>query len=79
MDEYYRTSDVTGKTYNVFETIKILNPNQSAFYLSRHVPLQDLKVSTSKDTAKPVLVFYFLKEDTRSAYDEWCKQKNGIS
>lgn len=79
MDEYYRISDITGKTYNVFETIKILNPSQAAFYLFKKVPIQDIKTSFSKDNNKPILVYYFNREDTRVAYDEWCKQKDNIS
>lgn len=76
MDKDYKTSKVTGKTYNRFGgVIKILNTQQAAFYLSKGVPLLDLEPSMNKDQTKEVLVFYFQREDTRDAYNEWCERK----
>ena len=71
---YYKVSKITGKTYDLFSIIRILNIQQVIFFLSKQIPLQDIEVSEDRNTGKPVLVFYFNREDTREAYDEWCKR-----
>lgn len=74
-NEFYRISTVTGRSYDVFKTVKILNISQAAFYIYKNVELRDIRQSFDKKTNKPVLVFYFYKEDTYEAYDEWCRNK----
>lgn len=73
-EEYFRLSTVTGKSYDVFRTVKILNIQQVCYYLSKNVELRDIRQSLDKN-GKAVLVFYFYKDDTKEAYDEWCKNK----
>lgn len=73
-DPYYITSTVTGKTYDVFSVIKILNIRQAAFYMNFGCVLQDIEVSQDRKTGLPVLVFYFNRDDTKEAYDIWCNQ-----
>lgn len=73
-EEYFRLSTVTGKSYDVFKTVKILNIQQVCYYLSKNVELRDIRQSLDKN-GKAVLVFYFYKDDTKEAYDEWCKNK----
>ena len=75
MSEYYRISTVTSKSYDIFKTIKILNIEQCAFYMSRDVYPVDIKLSESNKNGKPCLVFYFIKDDTKDAYAEWCAIK----
>lgn len=75
-DEFYRQSTVTGKSYDVFKTIKILNASQCAFYMHQGVELRDIKQSFDKKTGKPILVYYFYRDETKEAYDTWCKQKD---
>lgn len=73
--KYYKKSDATGKTYDVFDTVVIMNARQAAFYVSRNVPLEDLRVSEDRKTGEPVFCYVFRREDTREAYDEWCRRK----
>ena len=74
-DPYFITSQVTGKTYDVFSVVRILNVRQAAFYMSKSVILQDIEVSQDRKTNLPVLVFYFNKDDTKEVYDIWCNQE----
>ena len=80
MDEYYRLRRITGEKYNIFDKqfVNILNISQAAFYLSHDVELWDVYPSRDRFTNKPTAVFVFKREDTRSAYDLWCKQKEGV-
>lgn len=77
-EEYYRKSEITGKEYNIFECVRILNVQQSAFYMKNNIFPVDIKISRSKDDTKDVLVFYFIKDETKEAYDAWCRQKEDI-
>lgn len=77
-DVFYVESIITGKRYNVFDCIKILNIQQVIYYLKNNVSLQDMKISEDRQTGKPCLVFYFIREDTREVYDEWCKRKEQV-
>lgn len=70
--EFYETSKVTGKRYNVFDSIKILNIPQAIYYLRHNVPLQDLFISKDRKFDKDVMVFVFLREDTKPIFDMWC-------
>lgn len=78
-EEYCRTSVVTGKTYNIFDCVRILNMQQSIFYMKNNVMPVDIRVSRSKDDTKDVLVFYYIKDETKEVYDVWCKQREDIS
>ena len=62
-------SDVFHKEYEVEDTIKIVNTRQAGLYVKHNVPLIDL--FWSKDT----LVFVFDKENSKIAYDLWCKHE----
>lgn len=77
MSEYYRTSTVTSKSYDIFKTIKILNMEQCAFYMDRNVNPVDIKLSESNKKDKKMLVFYFIKDETIEVYREWCAYKEG--
>ena len=68
-------SEVTGKTYYASDVIRILNPNQVAFYLTKGINLLDVYPSADKDTGKPLLVFIFDRKESWPAYDMWCKRK----
>jgi len=71
---YYETSKTTGKTYNLWGIIRILNPRQAAFYVSRGLEIQDIELSEDK-SKEPIFVYYFNKDETKQPYDEWCKRK----
>ena len=70
--EYYITSKITGKKYDVFQSIKILNIPQAIYYLQHDVQLQDLVISKDNKTGRNVLVFVFLRGDTKEVFDKWC-------
>lgn len=39
----------------------------------------NVQLSKDKRTGEPVFVYLFFREDTKEAYDEWCKRKDQIS
>lgn len=72
---YYETSKVTGRTYDIFSIIRIMNPKQAAYYCSRGLDIQDIEISEDRNTKEPVLVFYFIKDETKEVFDEWCQRR----
>lgn len=77
-EPYYITSSVTGRTYDIFSAIRILNVRQVAYYMESGIPLQDIEVSQDRKTGLPVLVFYFNRDDTKEVYDIWCNQEHTV-
>ena len=78
-EPYYITSNVTGKVYDIFSVIRLLNMKQVAYYMSLGLELQDIEVSQDRKTGESILVFYFNKDDTKDAYDSWCSKKEAIT
>ena len=74
-DERFRISTVTSKSYNVFDCVKVLNMEQCAFYMERGINPVDVKLSESNKNGKKLLVFYFIKSETKDVYNEWCIYK----
>ena len=74
--EFYRKSALSGETYDVFDKdiIKILNPLQSAFYVSRSVPILDVRLSKD-NIGRPILVYLFRRSATKELFNEWCERK----
>lgn len=73
-DKYIKKSEITGRTYDLFGVVRILNPIQAYYYLEQGVALQDIELSTSRGSNKPLMVFYFNRDDTKEVYDAWCKR-----
>ena len=71
-DQFYRTSTVTGRSYDVFKTVKILNIQQACSYMDNDVFPVDIKVSIDQRSGKKCLVFYFDREESKDVYDKWC-------
>jgi hypothetical protein len=69
-EEYLRYSRLTGKKYNVFDCIKIFNLDQSIAYMNNGVMPVDIKIAKGR-TDRPVLVFYFVKDETKDVYERW--------
>ena len=69
-DEFYRMSTVTGKKYNIFETVKILNINQCIYYMQNGFYPVDIKISQNEKENK-CLVFYYNKNETKKIYEDW--------
>lgn len=74
-EKFIKKSEITGRTYDLFNIVRILNPVQAYYYLERGIALQDIELSLSRGSNKPLMVFYFNREDTKEVYDEWCKRK----
>ena len=71
-NEFFRTSNLTGKTYNFFETVKIKNITQSAAYIDHGVFPVDIRVGKTEDN-KRILLFYFDREESKDVFDKWCR------
>lgn len=71
-DEFFRRSTVTGKSYDIFKTVKILNIQQACGYMENEVFPVDIKISIDNKTKKKCLVFYFDREESKDVYDKWC-------
>ena len=74
----YETSKITGRTYELFSQIRILNIQQCIFYLQNNVVLNDIEISEDRRTHQPVMVFLFNREDTHDVYDKWCKRRDQV-
>ena len=64
-------SALTGKEYNLATTIRLINIQQSCFYITNGVMPVDIYVSKDFNTNKPILVFLFNREQTKPLYAEW--------
>lgn len=64
-------SDVTGRDYNPFTSVRIINIKQSMMYLKHGCTLLDLYVSVAKDSS-PVMCFIFDRAESKKYYDLWC-------
>lgn len=62
-------SRTTGVAYNPDEMIYIVNPKQSAFYISKEVKLYDVFESRGD------LLCAFNKLESYSTYKEWCERR----
>lgn len=71
----YITSKITGKKYRVKDCVRILNIQQVAAYLDNDVELLDVYVSKDRNTDKKILVYIFNREESKEAYDLWCKRE----
>lgn len=71
-EEFLKYSRITGRKYNVFDTIRILNLAQGMAYIDNGVLPVDITVSRNKNGQR-CLVFYFIKDETIEVYDKWCR------
>ena len=74
--DFYKKSSITGKEYNVFKVVRILNVKQAAYYMYRGLDLLHIELSKDKYTDAPVLVFYFDRNSSKNIFDEWCNQRD---
>lgn len=77
-EKLLRKRRITGEVYNAFDKrfINILNIHQGAFFMSEGVELWDCYPSVDRKTGKPCVVFVFVREDTKEAFDKWCNMRN---
>ena len=57
------------RDYEIEDTVRIVNTKQAGMYIKHNIPLVDLV--WSRDT----LVFVFNREDTKEAYELWCRHE----
>lgn len=55
--------------YEIEETVRIVNTKQAGMYVKHNIPLVDM--FWSKDS----LVFVFNREQSKKAYELWCKHE----
>ncbi len=68
-------SDITGKDYYPSQVVRIVNYLQCIFYWASGVMPIDIYPSQDFKTGKPMLVYLFIREDTKELYDKWCKRE----
>lgn len=69
-------SETTGRSYLTHKVVRIVNWQQAWAYMKYGVTLLDIYPSNDlKDDNKPVFVYIFDREDSREAYDLWCKRE----
>lgn len=72
---YYKTSQLTHITYNIFDCVVIMNPSQAAFYVNAGLQLLDLEIGEDRKTKEPVFCYLFDRQDSKPYFDDWCKRK----
>ena len=58
-------------TYDNRDVVRIFNPKQRDLYLMNGIMPIDIYTSVDTKTDDKILVYIFLKEDTRDAYAKW--------
>ena len=58
-------------TYDNKDVVRIFNPKQRDLYLMNGIMPKDIYVSVDNKTEEKILVYIFLKEETREAYSKW--------
>lgn len=64
-------SNLTGLSYDTKDVVRIINPKQRDLYLLNGIMPKDIYISIDSETEDKILVYIFLKEDTREAYQKW--------
>lgn len=59
-------------SYDSREVVRIKNPKQRDLYLMNGIMPKDIYTSIDEKTNEKILVYIFLKDDTREAYEKWC-------
>lgn len=59
-------------SYDSKDVVRIKNPKQRDLYLMNGIMPKDIYTSIDERTNEKILVYIFLKEDTREAYEKWC-------
>lgn len=76
-DKFLRMSTVTGRKYDYFQTVKLLNLNQCIYYMQNGFYPVDIKV-TQNDKGNKCLVFYYNREETKKIYEDWKNSRKAV-
>lgn len=69
----YIYSETTGRAYLSSDAVRIVNKDQAWAYMKYGVTLLDFYPSHDFETNKRIFVYIFNREETKPAYDLWCK------
>lgn len=58
-------------SYDSRDVVRIFNPKQRDLYLMNGIMPKDIYTSIDDKNDEKILVYIFLKEDTREAYNKW--------
>lgn len=76
MNEKLNAGVYVGKPYRVTDAIRILNQKQAAFYWENGVLPVDIYPSKDFETGEPIIVYVFIKDETKKLYTTWIDRKN---
>lgn len=65
---HYETSKITGRTFNIFNIVRIKNIKQAVRYCKNGVYPVDMEFGENDS-----LIFIFDRDETKDVYDLWCK------
>ena len=68
-------SSFTGKMYDPNKSVRIINMQQLAAYMSNGVTLLDIYISKDYKTERPILVGIVDKEESYESYKLWCEHR----
>lgn len=66
-------SHLCPRSYYPEEVVRIVNSKQFKLYVANGIYPIDIYTSMDRKTGKSILVMIFLKEETKEAYDLWCR------
>jgi len=66
-------SNLSPRNYTEKEVCRIINPLQAKMYIKNKVYPIDIYTGMDRKTGKTILVMIFLKEETKEAYELWCR------
>jgi len=67
------TPNLHPRPYYPSEVVRIVNSKQFKLYIANGIYPVDIYTSMDRKTGKTILVMIFLKEETKEAYELWCK------
>lgn len=67
------TPHIKTRPYHPSEVVRIVNSKQFKLYIANGIYPIDIYTGVDRKTGSSILVMIFLKEETREAYDLWCR------
>jgi hypothetical protein len=67
------TPNLHPRPYYPSEVVRIVNSKQFKLYIANGIYPIDIYTGMDRKTGKTILVMIFLKEETKEAYELWCK------
>lgn len=67
------TPNLHPRSYYSSEVVRIVNSKQFKLYIANGIYPIDIYTSLDRKTGKTILVMIFLKDETKEAYELWCR------